>query len=779
MLHGHIIAVLGSFSEVTTRQSCELDPTLPTNLTAHAAQQPLCAGFIDATAPPFSAAGDGVTDDTDALQAALDEAYAAKMAVILPGARTFLVSRQLRAVEEGMPVKHRATGYQLVGGSGVTPPVIKVADGAEAANFPSLFNVTLMDGSTYQARPMMRFALLLSPDGDNDASSLYSALLRNVIIDLGNNPPLSAVSMSGAQLCSIEDVLIRGTAFTAGVVGLPGSGGYTANLEVEGGMFAIWQNQFRANPLVTGFVAVDQRVAAVLLENSRGPLVLSGFVIRSGGQNMPPSAFGAVLLTSTKPGGDASIALEDGSISRGNQGDARIDNVAAISNYGRRDVSLRSVWIRSSVAISVGPSGRGLKVRSDPDSFRLIDRWSFSSSNSIAWSRRGNVSSEAGATGLPSLQGLPGQQTSSPPTENILRSMHSWNATDVKDLIWSDSIVDAWRDCGATPDWVNDTDDDGAALKTCFDKASVVFLPRGNYLMTTPVILAPGKKLVGAGKHCTQLFMDNRQDVSPEDGALLTIDGSSSAVSEAAMVTDVVLVQSRRSILLEVRGKALIRDVRTVPCTRMPNVNEPTCKVPFSLRAAAKAEPIRPLASVLFTGRAAGRFYGLSLDHSSFFLGEVGDALLAVNTSVDGDGIHIYQLSAEHLVTNYQVQLWRSSNVHFHAFKFEPAFKFESAGFPNHPNWGPYGGGLLGCRSSSNVSVFGGSGNFGIMNATLAVNIVFAFDCNNLRLDAMVRKPIVGETPPRRANWITTMLNGGRPIVIDDHIPAILSFSAV
>ena len=78
-----------------------------------------------------------------------------------------------------------------------------------------------------------------------------------------------------------------------------------------------------------------------------------------------------------------------------------------------------------------------------------------------------------------------------------------------------------------------------------------------------------------------------------------------------------------------------------------------------------------------------------------------------------------------------QVQVWRSSGVHLHAFKFE------SAGFRAHPTWGPDGGGLFACHSSSSVSIFGGSGNFGIMNTSLSRDIVFGWGCGDLRLDAV------------------------------------------
>ena len=46
-----------------------------------------------------------------------------------------------------------------------------------------------------------------------------------------HNPQLS---MPGAQLCSIEDVLITGQRFHAGTSGLSGSGGFSTNVAVVG-----------------------------------------------------------------------------------------------------------------------------------------------------------------------------------------------------------------------------------------------------------------------------------------------------------------------------------------------------------------------------------------------------------------------------------------------------------------------------------------------------------------------------------------------------------------
>ena len=80
---------------------------------------------------------------------------------------------------------------------------------------------------------------------------------------------------SGAQLCAIEDVRITGTRFTAGIVGLPGSGGYSANVRVTGGQFAIWEQDFRPNPSITGLVALNQSVAAILVRVTVWPVSTS------------------------------------------------------------------------------------------------------------------------------------------------------------------------------------------------------------------------------------------------------------------------------------------------------------------------------------------------------------------------------------------------------------------------------------------------------------------------------------------------------------------------
>ena len=202
-------------------------------------------------------------------------------------------------------------------------------------------------------------------------ASHYSAMLRGVDIDMGNNPRVSAISMSGAQLCSIEDVTIMGAAFYAGVVGLPGSGGFTVNLRVIGGVVGVWQNEFRPNPSASGVFLANQSYAGVLLTNARGPLVLSGFVITGQGS----SYSGVVIDTRAADGAasleNAALALEDGSISAGGGG-------VAIRNNLSHDTSLVNVHVSAAVAVAYG----GGVLTAVAGEWRVIRLWSFSKAGS-------------------------------------------------------------------------------------------------------------------------------------------------------------------------------------------------------------------------------------------------------------------------------------------------------------------------------------------------------------------------------------------------------------
>ena len=167
--------------------------------------------------------------------------------------------------------------------------------------------------------------------------------------------------------------------------------------------------------------------------------------------------------------------------------------------------------------------------------------------------------------------------------------------------------------------------------------------------------LPVGAKLVGAGRHNAALVM--RPGSAFEAMPLLRIGGSgapknASTDETPAVISDLVLVVAQRATALQVEAGALVRDLRTVPCGPKYSTNQPHCIT--TAEVAPTAEPSSEVAGVVLTGAASGRFFGFSLDHFATFL-VPGDSLLTANGTASAEGIHIYQLSAEHLPTDYQV----------------------------------------------------------------------------------------------------------------------------
>lgn len=52
-----VLVATGVVAVAVDTAACTLDPALPPNITLHADTQPLCAGYLDATQPPYSAKG--------------------------------------------------------------------------------------------------------------------------------------------------------------------------------------------------------------------------------------------------------------------------------------------------------------------------------------------------------------------------------------------------------------------------------------------------------------------------------------------------------------------------------------------------------------------------------------------------------------------------------------------------------------------------------------------------------------------------------------------------
>ena len=708
--------------------SCVVDPLAPARLRAAAAVQPLCAGYIDVTLAPYNASGDGLADDSDALQAAADDAYLARMTVLLPGGRVFLMTRQLTLLQRFCfpPCGYRREyGMQIVGGGsdgagGAARPVVRLRDNSSVAdNIFVAFVAVQADNSTL-----------------DDEASQYQSRWRGIDIDVGANPTVSALAMSAAQLCSIEDTAISGAAYFAGINGLPGSGGFSANVNITGGEYGVLQNSYRPNPSIAGLRLVGQARAGVLVQQSRGPVVVTGFYIESPAS--PDPSWRAVLLNFTgAPEKDNAFAGEDGVFV------VHGDGSAAAVESGGCDVALRDVYFSpgpGNATLFAAPRFGAAVPRGGPNPDRewvLMSRYFFTASGGSVWDAGLNASAGRPIT---SYLALPGLQRLGPPPSGLAAS-HAWAPDSV--ATWprgqGAGLIDVMAEYGATPAWVNATDDDGARIQAAIDAScnasspvfgSAVFLPHGEFGLYAPLDLRGCARLVGAGSHSAWL---GSLPVAPADSTSCWDGGSSplaamlvstsppgAAVAESPappLISDIGLVTRPLCPFLDLRAgvDTLLRDLCVAPST--PPLSAHTRAPAPALAPASAPPPTAPF--VALSGTATGRFYGLSLD--IIFGGNngtdpapgPGHVLLLVNRT-EGP-VHFYQLSTEHMAGPKAALVTGAQSVHIHAWKSESVLYEPRTGGPGDTQ------SLVWIVDSANVTVFGHSGNFRQFNTTVGV----------------------------------------------------------
>jgi hypothetical protein len=376
---------------------------------------------------------------------------------------------------------------------------------------------------------------------------------------------------------------------------------------------------------------------------------------------------------------------------------------------------------------------------------------------------------------------------------------HSWSF-DALPTWESERVLDVSAAYGATPQWVNATDDDGAriqkAINDSCDPASpkfgfAVFVPHGLYGLYRPINLLGCASIIGAGSHSTALapvHAGKGEWVAPDGRSNLPVlistanpyqplqhphNASPNAAPPAAalmLIQDFDLyTQATRSPFLDlgVGENILLRDVGiSLFCSAAGTSGKWPPPLPSAVsigdgggddgatRGAAGAEAVGATAFVTVR-EVSGKFFGLPLD--GIFGGADGAqySLLLVSGATRGR-LDFYQASTEHSAHNPQTLITNSADVHFHSWKYESSLSGDKAKTSNSS--------LVWIRNSSNISTFGGSGYY---RTYLGAPVIVLLDgSKDVTLMGMEREWAFNE-PKTGTEWLS---DEGRGVTLDGHL---------
>jgi hypothetical protein len=647
------------------------NPTRFARLIPYKDIQPLAKGYIDVTKGPYFAKGDSITDDTQAIQDAINDAYDGNFVVFFPGDKVYLVSKQLRCVRTFTTSNYssRKFGCQLVGSTKGKKPVLKLKDSSTVTG-----NVLMFFDTEY--------SILNTTTGvtttTSDDSRHYCAGFRGIDINMGTNLNVSGITMSGAQYCSIEDVNIYGKSFYAGIKNLPGSGGYTVNVWVDGGTYGIYQSSYRPNPSINGLTLTNQTTAGIFLGTTRGPLVVTGFKITS--PTSPSANYNAVYANYTASiasNVQGSLCLADGSI----------EMLGATSNsaiYNRdQSVTLTNVYVKSNTIITSGTTNK--IMTGSATVWKRIPNYAFTSQSDAGTVYTDFIKINNQTDDFVMCDVLENATVQLPD----LMSKHVWNSMPS----WEDTNLVYITTYGATPENINATDDDLDKIQAAIDDVTnpehanygkTVFIPRGHFHISGPLNFKSGLKIIGAGKSISAIqgLSDRVYGTTP---MIQTADDANGSL----VMSDFAIVVYPYITLLNIRtNNTIFRNVLT----------EIVAAEKLKYNATYLNKPSVPF--FLFSGNAGGNFFGIctgQLNVPTYVEPPIGGRyptyhMIDVNSTINS--ISFNQLSMEHHGNSPQVLFSKAKNVSIYGFKYEGSHE------------------LLCVENSDSVQIIGGSGNY-------------------------------------------------------------------
>lgn len=642
-------------------------------------------GILDVTKPPYNADATGETDVTDILQQAILDARDARLVCFLP-VGTYRVSDTLEGIQGHIDSRSDPSGeFRLrnddypcvIRGDRIGTTRIVLDPGAPGFG----------DASTPKPVIFLNARRWVEPY-DLQPNVSFDQMILDLEIDLSGNAGAVGIDHQAAQGSVTEDVHIVATGAFAGFRGVPGSGGGITRVSVEGGQYGFFIGEApplsrfsgaQPSPVISHVTLTGQTELSVMY-HGRGPLTLVGARIEGAGIRTQGHAWapwdGALNVV------DSHISLSQGSV--------------AIS--GNRPVVMSNVYVEGAEI---------LVAIDDVDSIASID----ASGTHVV-----NLAVTVGDThpiwtdGRSSVDAIADLEAIAEPPPADLQSRHTWPSP----IPWyGESNVVSVKDeaFGATGDGLTDDTD---ALQAAIDGGGNVFVPKGVYKISRPLVLGSNVSMFGVGNTYSVISpMEDTgdfTDASNPSPLIETVDDAA-ATSTISFLKLHGYIAGSYALHWRLGRDSVVRDVK------------------FKRWPWQSSDPgNHPL--VLIDGNGGGRWF--ILHGGSTFNQEAGFRHFLVKGT--REPLVFYMFNPEHGVGDYQSEFDDVQNVDIFGMKAETI-----------------GAGGQGARvtlyvhDSQNVRVFGYGGN---ASADLASSLLLFEQCSDFLLANVAPQHVSFGEPP-------------------------------
>jgi hypothetical protein len=631
-------------------------------------KQSAAAGILDVTKAPYSADPTGKKDSTRAIQQAMKDARDARLITFLPGG-TYRVSDTITCIQgvvtpdrwpfgqSASPTTQTTAGESSFGYQSDYFPCALIGSRTGHRSTIILAPGSPGFGDSRNPKPVIHFWARWEEDGPGAMKALiegvhldprewnpnglaplisYNQMIIDIDLILGKgNPGAVGIDHQAAQGSAIEDVTVDATGAFAGIHKAPGSGGGIHGLTVIGGRYGLY---LKGDPFWRGTqpvpvlsnVTLRGQTERAILYDGRGPLTVVGGKIEGAGiqaqapQDAPWN--GAMNFVDTV---------------------FRTRKVACAirSNHS---IYLHNVYFEhpsTIVCIEGQPELKG-----NPGRWTHVAEYAAGATLQYPPELGGALRQDADylnghSTSAP--ERIPQMDFAAPPVD--LQSRHAWLTPP--SLIEQQGVANVRvAPYGAKGDGKTD---DAAAIQRAIDENDAVFLPKGEYRLSRPLILKSHSRLFGISNVLSVLLPMWSRDFLDTDHPAPLIDtvDDPSAITELAFVELRVPVTDPAVYALRWRAgrNSVVRNIRAVATAWEPD-----------------APPaLSPMIRIEASG--GGRWYDLYQD-GWWFQGPDYRHLLVDTTH---EPLSFYMLNPEHARSDAQVEFHDAQNISVYSLKAE------------------------------------------------------------------------------------------------------------